>query len=49
MSQVILKERTAHLGSCTYRWLLVNIATFLRTVFFYRTPPEAVICRYSSK
>ena len=27
----------------------VNIAKFSRTNFFYRTPPEAVVCRYSSK
>ena len=77
MPQIILKERTAHLGSYTFlQEMLINIKTchFLNPInhqeqlfhltlitdyteyckvfkngFFYRTPPEPVVCRYSSK
>ena len=84
MPQIIIEDRTAHLGRYTFlQEMLINIKTchfqpplsnssvnhqeqlFHRTLItgyfrpvniavfknglFYRTPPEPVVCRYSSK
>ena len=42
------QEHFFHRKLITSYFCPVNIAKFLRTAF-YRTPPEAVVCRCSSK
>ena len=48
-SSINHQEHLFHRTLITSYFRPVNIAKFLRTAFFYRTPPEAVVCRCSSK
>ena len=48
-SSINHQEQLFHRTLITGYFRPVNIAKFLRTGFFYRTSPEAVVCRHSSK
>ena len=50
LSQLYQPPRTAF-SQNTYHWLLSSCeyCKVFKNGLFYRTPPEAVVCRYSSK
>ena len=50
LSQLYQPPRTAF-SKNTYHWLLLSCecSEVFKNRFFYRTPPEAIVCRYSSK
>ena len=50
LSQLYQPPRTAF-SQNTYHWLLLfcEYCKVFKKGLFYRTPPEAVVCRYSSK
>ena len=50
LSQLYQPPRTAF-SQITYHWLLLSCeyCKVFKNGLFYRTPPEAVVCRYSSK